>query len=148
MLIKQQKRYRRHQRVRSKIKGVAKLPRLCVFRSSKHIYAQLIDDEKGKTLIAIGDFKSKVSMRADGSPSHIGKSQKSKIQSKSQKLEKDEKTIVRSGKIAKAYEIGKALAEKAKEKKIEKVVFDRGGYKYHGRVRALAEGAREGGLKF
>ena len=106
MLEKQIKRKRRHKRVRAKIKGTAKVPRLCVFRSSKYIYAQIIDDEKGKTLVAV------------------------------------------NGKLASAAETGKSIAKKAIEKKINKVVFDRGGYKYHGKVKALADGAREGGLKF
>jgi len=117
MLEKRQKRYRRHRRVRARIKGTAKRPRLCVFRSAKHIYAQLIDDEKGRTIAAASNGELK-------------KSKKLKI------------------KKAKAFEVGKLIAEKAKAKKIEEVVFDRGGYQYHGRVKALAEGAREGGLKF
>jgi large subunit ribosomal protein L18 len=110
------KRKIRHKRIRSRINGTAKLPRFCVFRSNKHIYGQLIDDEKGKTLLVASDIeiKSKV------------KSQKSKI----------------------SEQVGRLLAKKAIEKKFEKVVFDRGGYKYHGRVKALAEGARKGGLKF
>jgi large subunit ribosomal protein L18 len=115
--IKRQKRLRRHKRVRAKIFGTAKVPRLCVFRSNKHIYAQLIDDEKGQTLVAASDLEFKKS-----------KSKKSKVD--------------------KAKEVGKLIAKKALEKKIEKVVFDRGGYRYHGRVKTLAEGAREGGLKF
>jgi len=106
MLEKQIKRKRRHKRVRAKIKGTAKVPRLCVFRSSKYIYAQLIDDEKGKTLASV------------------------------------------NGKLVFANEIGKLIAKKSIEKKINKVVFDRGGYKYHGKVKALADGAREAGLKF
>ena len=106
----------RHKRVRSKIKGTAKVPRLCIFRSNKHIYAQLIDDEKGKTTISAKDTEIKLK----------AKTPKSKI----------------------AYEIGKLLAKKALEKKFEEVVFDRAGYKYHGRVKALAQGVREGGLKF
>ncbi len=112
----QTKRYRRHKRVRAKIFGNAKVPRLGVFRSGLHIYAQVIDDEKGKTLLSASDRELK--------------------RKKGQK------------KIDRAKEVGKLIAKKALEKKIEKVVFDRGGYQYHGRVRALAEGAREGGLKF
>ncbi len=100
------KRLRRHKRVRAKIKGTAKVPRLCVFRSNKHIYGQLIDDEKGKILLSAKDN------------------------------------------IVIAKKVGKLLAEKAIVKKYKKVVFDRAGYKYHGRVKSLAEGAREGGLKF
>ena len=127
---KQEKRYRRHRRVRAKIKGTAKVPRLCVFRSNKHIYAQLIDDEKGKTLISASDLD-------------LGKS---KVKSPKLKVPKDKKPF--SGKEAVAYQVGQIIAKKALEKKFEKVVFDRGGYKYHGRVKVLAEGARENGLKF
>lgn len=108
MLKKQEKRYRRHKRVRSKISGTAKIPRLFVFKSNQYIYAHLIDDDKGKTIASVkGELN-----------------------------------------IKEAKKIGELIAKKAKEKKIEKVVFDRGGYKYHGKVKMLAEGAREGGLKF
>lgn len=126
MLEKQEKRNRRHRRVRAKISGTAKTPRLCVFRSAKHIYAQLINDEKRQTILSASDreLKGKGSIKKD----------------------KEEKT--ETHKISVAKELGKLIAEKAKENKIEKVVFDRGGYKYYGRVKALAEGAREGGLKF
>jgi len=115
MLKKQEKRYRRHQRIRSRIKGTEKCPRLSVFRSNKYIYAQLINDFDGKTLVSVSDVK-------------ISKS----------KLNKTEK----------AKEIGSLLAKKAIAQKIKKIIFDRGGYKYHGRIQAVAEGAREGGLKF
>jgi len=122
MLSKQQKRNRRHKKVRAKIKGTAKTPRLCIFRSNKHIYAQLIDDEKGKTLASVSDEE-------------IGKlAQKAKP--------------IEAGKLLIAHQAGKLLAEKAIKAGIKEIVFDRGGYKYHGRVKALAEGAREGGLKF
>ena len=114
MLEKQQKRYRRHHKIRAKIIGSKKCPRLSVFRSNQHIYAQLIDDEEGKTLANISDLKLKKNIK----------------------------------KIKAADEIGKLIAEKALEKKIKKVVFDRGGYKYHGRIKAVAEAARKGGLKF
>ncbi|MDD3170252.1 MAG: 50S ribosomal protein L18 [Candidatus Paceibacterota bacterium] len=116
MLEKKSKRIKRHRRVRAKIKGDSKKPRLCVFRSSNHVYAQLIDDNKGKTIIAVNDLD-------------LGKKAKEK-------------------KISIARQVGILLGEKAKEKKIGTVVFDRGGYKYHGRIKALAEGAREAGLKF
>ncbi len=106
---------RRQKRVRAKISGSLNKPRLCVFRSNKHIYAQLIDDVGKKTILSSSD----------------------------QKLKKGKKT-----KVDLAREIGKAIAQQALEKKIEKVIFDRGPYKYHGRVKAVAEGAREGGLKF
>jgi len=110
MAVKRYKtlREKRRVRIRAKIKGTKNRPRLSVFRSSKHIYAQLIDDEKGETLAAA-----------------LGGSN-----------------------VRTAGEVGKVLAEKALKLKIKKVVFDRGGYKYHGRVKALAEGAREGGLEF
>lgn len=105
---KHKKRYRCHRRIRAKIFGTAKKPRLCVFRSNQYIYAQLIDDDKGRTIaLAMGQAN-----------------------------------------IEQAKKVGKLIAKKAQEKKIERVVFDKGGYQYHGRVRALAEGAREAGLKF
>lgn len=137
--LKREKRVRRHRRVRAKISGTSKVPRLCVFRSAKHIYAQLIDDEKGKTLVSVSDLKIKgKSKRAK--PKTTKKPTSAKVSEG-----KEEK---RSGKIALAYEAGKLIAEKAIKKKIKKVVFDRGAYKYHGRVKAVAEGAREGGLIF
>ena len=114
MLKRQEKRLRRHKRVKAKMHGTSKKPRLCVFKSHQYIYVQLIDDDKAKTIAAANDQ-----------------------QLKSKKIKTD-----------KAKEVGKLIAKKALEKKIEKVVFDRGGYKYHGRVKAVAEGAREGGLKF
>src|SRR4030042_3618677 len=112
MLEKQEKRHKRHKKIRARVFGTKEKPRLCVFKSDKHIYAQLINDEKGKTIASVSDFNCK------------------KI------------------KTGKAKEIGKLIAKKAKDLKIEKVVFDRGGYKYHGQVKELAEGAREGGLLF
>jgi large subunit ribosomal protein L18 len=140
MLIKQQKRTRRHKRVRAKIKGTSEVPRLCVFRSSRHIYTQLIDDEKGKTILSASDFGLKKE----------NKTQKLNLKetSKSKTKKKDEKEREKTAKVNTAFLVGKLIAEKAKGKKIIKVVFDRGGYKYHGRVKAVAEGAREGGLKF
>lgn len=113
MLKKQIQRIKRHKRVRAKVSGTSKIPRLCVFRSNQHIYAQLIDDQKGKTVLNASDLEIKA-----------------------------------KGKANKAKEVGKLIAQKAVEKKISKVVFDRGGYQYQGRVKAVAEGAREGGLKF
>jgi len=138
MLEKQEKRARRHKRVRAKISGTKKIPRFCVFRSAKHIYGQLIDDEKGKTILNVNDLNVKKSNL---------KSQISKTQIKNQKSNEVE-AIARTGKVELAFRVGEMIAKKAVENKIEKVVFDRGGYKYHGRVKALAEGAREGGLKF
>ncbi len=131
MLKKHEKRNRRHKRVRAKVFGTVKIPRLCVFRSNQHIYSQLIDDDKGKIVLSASDVEIK----------------KSKPE-KSQTPKTENKEIKRTGKVAIAYEVGKLLAEKALKNKIKKLVFDRGGYKYHGRVRAVAEGARDAGLSF
>jgi len=131
MLEKQEKRHRRHKKIRAKVFGTADKPRLCVFRSEKHIYAQLIDDEKAKTIVTSSDLElkeDKSSFRPFVAAREFKKN--------------------RGTKIEKAKEIGKLIAKKAKDLKIERVVFDRGGYKYHGRVKAVAEGAREGGLIF
>lgn len=117
MLKKQEKRNRRHKRIKARISGTAKVPRLCVFKSSKHIYAQLIDDENNKILAVAADFEVKKAKKGNR-------------------------------KIDNAYGVGGLIAEKAKKLKIEKVIFDRGGFIFHGRVKALAEGARKGGLKF
>lgn len=119
---KKEKREKRHRRIRAKIQGTADRPRLCVFRSNKHIYAQLIDDQKGETLASANDLELDVK-----------KNKTSKSENRKVKL---------------AFEVGKLIAQKAKKKKIKKVVFDRGGYRYHGRLKALAKGARKGGLKF
>lgn len=116
--IKSAKRIRRKARVRAQVYGTAKRPRLSVFRSLKHISVQLIDDEKSKTLVSATSQEVK--------------------KKKSQKVKK----------VDLAFEVGKLLAKKALDKKIKVCVFDKSGYKYHGRVKAIAEGAREGGLKF
>lgn len=108
-------RERKHVRVRAKISGTPECPRLAVFRSNKHIEAQIIDDVKGVTLVSASSVAMKLS---------------------------------NGGNVEGAKLVGAKLAEVAKAKKISKVVFDRGGYIYHGRVAALAEAAREGGLKF
>ena len=107
-----EKRVRRHLRVRKKVTGSSDRPRLVVFRSLKHIYAQLVDDVSGKTLLTVSD---------------------SKLEGK---------------KSEKSAEVGKLLAARAKEAGVTSVVFDRAGYQYHGRVKAVADGAREGGLEF
>lgn len=120
---KRAKKIRRHLRIRAKIKGTEKVPRLAVFRSNAHIYAQLIDDDSGKTLASASDTEIK-SKKTGGVKGAIGR------------------------KISIAKAVGVLAAEKAKKLGLEKVVFDRGGVKYHGRVKAVAEGAREGGLKF
>lgn len=106
-------RQKRRLRIRGKIFGTAKRPRLSVFRSGKHTYAQLIDDDKGVTLAAVSDAAFKEGTKSE-----------------------------------RAYKVGEALAAAAQKKKIKVVVFDRGGYAYHGRIAAIAEGARKGGLEF
>jgi len=110
---KMQHRTRRHNKIRAKVSGSASMPRLCVFRSSKYIYAQLIDDENGVTMASVSDMG-----------------------------------IAGKNKTERAKTAGGVLAEAAKKKKIDKVVFDRGGFLYAGRVKALAESVREGGLVF
>jgi len=109
----------RHRRVRQKVTGTISRPRLCVFRSLNHIHAQLIDDSMGQTLVSMSTLDSQVRSKTDG----MGKSKKAEI-------------------------VGTLLAEKALNKGIKQVVFDRGGCKYHGRVKALAESARKAGLEF
>ena len=116
-ISRNQSRVRIHQRVRRKVRGTAERPRLCVFRSLHHIYAQVIDDTEGLTLAAASSADK--GARVSG-----------------------------GGNVAGAKAVGKLVAERAKEKGIQKVVFDRGGYLYHGRVKALAEAAREAGLEF
>ena len=106
----------RHERVRSKIVGTHDVPRLCVYRSNTNIYAQIIDDESGSTLVSASSL--------------------------------DKELKLKNNNIEAAQKVGESLAKKAKKAKIENVVFDRGGYMYHGRVKALAEAARENGLKF
>ena len=149
MINKREKRYRRHRRVRAKIKGTATRPRFSVFRSHQYIYGQLIDDEKGRTLINGSDLelekvksqKSKVKITA---PDFVFDEVKGGQAGQNPKLKQENI----KAKTDMAYQIGRLIAEKALEKGIKKVVFDRGGYKYHGRIKAMAEGAREGGLEF
>jgi large subunit ribosomal protein L18 len=125
MLIKDSKNATRekiHTRIRKKIAGTTERPRLNIFRSVNHIYAQVIDDSKHATVVSASSLE-------------FGK-------------EKDGKTHVTGGNVASAKQVGKTIAERAKAKGIDKVVFDRGGYLYHGRIKALAEAAREAGLQF
>lgn len=132
------KRQKRHRRIRAKIKGTAKVPRLYVFRSNKHIYGQLIDDEKGKTLLTAKDLEIK--------PAASPKGKQAGPPASTQRGEPKSEGF--GGKLLIAQQVGKLIAERAIKAGIKKVVFDRGGFRYHGRVKALAEGAREGGLKF
>lgn len=116
---KNKARLKRHLRVRKKIEGTTERPRLNIFRSSKHMYAQIIDDSKGITLVAASSQDKEL---------------------------KDQ--ISNGGNVESARKVGELIASRAKEKGIERVVFDRGGYLYHGRVQALADAAREAGLEF
>jgi large subunit ribosomal protein L18 len=118
---KKESREKRHRSLRKRIEGTAERPRLAIFRSSRHIYAQVIDDLQNKTLVGTSDLV----LERNGD-------------------DKDDK----GGKKTTAKKVGAAIAKKCLEKGIDKVVFDRAGFKYHGRVSALAEGAREAGLKF
>ena len=118
-LSKDQHRQRVHARVRTRIEGTPERPRLCVYRSLEHIYAQVVDDRAGKTLVSASSVDSET-----------------------------KKSLKGGGNIAAAKVIGKSIAERAKAAGISKVVFDRGGYKFHGRVKALADAAREAGLQF
>lgn len=129
---KRKKRERRHRRVRARIEGTALVPRLSVFRSSRHVWAQLIDDAAARTVAAAS------SKEFQGEPR--------KTKGKKQTKDKDQKTG--ASKTETAEKIGKIIAERALKKKITRAVFDRGGYKYHGAVKAVAEGARKGGLMF
>jgi len=116
-MIRRENRKKRHIRVRAKVIGTAKIPRVSVFRSSKRLFVQIVDDSAGKTIL-------------------------------SNKAEAGAKKRTEGGKTETARLVGETLAKKAVEAGISKVVFDRGGYKYHGRIKALAEGLRSGGLKF
>jgi large subunit ribosomal protein L18 len=139
---KNQKKQKRRKRTRSRIFGTEAKVRLSVFRSNKFIYAQLIDDEKGITLASVSDKELTASDLSGSGKSASSKSLKSKTKSiKSTVAEK-------LSKIERAKMVGELIAKKAIKRNIIKVVFDRGGYKYHGRVRTVAEGARKGGLKF
>ena len=114
---RQERRYRRHLRVRLRVAGNAERPRLVVYRSLKHIYAQLVDDQQGRALLGVTDTSEGI-------------------------------TGAEGNKTSRAKAVGQLLASRAKAAGITKVVFDRAGYQYHGRVKAVAEGAREGGLEF
>lgn len=115
---RQEARRKRHRRVRARVTGNAERPRLSVFRSARHIRAQIVDDGAGHTLAAASTLQRELETAMEG-----------------------------ADKTGKARAVGRALAERAKNVGVTRVVFDRGGYRFHGRVRALAEGAREGGLE-
>jgi large subunit ribosomal protein L18 len=119
---KDQTRQKVHTRIRKKLMGTTERPRLNVYRSVNHIYAQVIDDAKGTTLVAATSVEKGKGIKGDKRPT--------------------------GGNVSSAKDVGKLIAERAKEKGIKKVVFDRGGYLYHGRIKALADAARAAGLEF
>jgi len=116
--LKKEKRIKTHKRIRAKISGTSQIPRLSVFKSNKNLTVQLIDDENEKTILSLTTFNKDIKDKLNGKKSD------------------------------KAYELGALIAKQAKEKGIEKIVFDRGGFVFHGRIEKLAQGLREGGLKF
>jgi large subunit ribosomal protein L18 len=137
-----QSRLRRHLRVRKRLAGTSERPRLCVFRSANQIYAQIVDDAQGRTLVAassrdvdLAKVKATIAVPAEGA-------------------EGDDATplafrgLEANRRVQQAYKVGQLLAERASAAGLKRVVFDRGGYIYHGRVAALADGARKGGLDF
>lgn len=147
--VERYKRWRRHKRVRNKVKGTMERPRVCVFRSNVHIYAQLIDDETGRTLLSVSSLK----LEAAGSKKAEAKADKAEgKKAKAAKGDKDaakaDVALPNGKKTVLAREVGRLLAEAAQAKGFKKVAFDRGGYLYHGRVAALATSAREHGLEF
>ena len=135
-------RVRVHSRIRQKVRGTEERPRLAVFRSVKHIYAQLIDDRKGHTLAAASSGE-----KAGDKKSEEKKSSEKPVSEKKPEKASSEKAA-NGGNVAGAKQVGKLIAERAKAQGVTKVVFDRGGYLYHGRVKALADAAREAGLEF
>jgi large subunit ribosomal protein L18 len=130
---KNQKRDHIHDRIRKKMQGTAERPRLNVYRSLNHIYVQVIDDLHGQTLVSASSAEG---MKAEGK------------KAEGEKAEGEKKTRRTGGNVAAAKALGKVIAERAKAKGVNRVVFDRGGYIYHGRVKALADAAREAGLQF
>lgn len=145
------KRWRRHKRVRNRVVGTPERPRVCVFRSNTHIYAQIIDDTAGRTLVSVSSLKldapaAEAEPAAKPAAKPAGKGKKAKD---GEGAEGAASTASAAGrKTALAREVGRLLAEAAKEKGVSKVAFDRGGYLYHGRVAALADSARKHGLDF
>jgi large subunit ribosomal protein L18 len=159
-------RQRRHRRIRMRVAGTTQRPRICVFRSSVHIYAQIIDDSTGRTLVQASSLDKDVASVEPVLPAPAPVVVKEEVKEKVEKVEKGGKPGAdKGGKEAKAepkpaavteaskhvrlaQQVGTLLARRAQEKGIKAVVFDRGGYIYHGRVKALAESARAAGLEF
>ena len=138
---KDKKRQKRHWHIRHTVVGTADRPRVCVFRSNMHIYAQIVDDEQGRTLVAVSSLKMDPP-KAAPAPEETGDKGKKK-----KKGGKKPKAPDGAG-ILQAIEVGRKIAEVAKENGITRIRFDRGGYLYHGRVAALAGAMRKGGLEF
>lgn len=139
---KEYKRRRRHLHIRNRVTGTSERPRVCVFRSSKHIYAQIIDDVAQVTLASVS------SLKLDAPKAKPAEAEAPEEGGKKKKKKGGKKAPPAGTKVLQAREVGRLLAEAAKAKGIERIAFDRGGYLYHGRVAALAESAREHGLDF
>jgi large subunit ribosomal protein L18 len=137
-ITKNEKRGHIHDRIRKKMQGTAERPRLNVYRSLNHIYVQVIDDLHGKTLVSAST--------AEGQKAKSKKAEGKKAEDHEHEGKKAQRPS--GGNVASAKAVGKSIAERAKAQGVTKVVFDRGGYIYHGRVKALADAAREAGLKF
>ncbi|HEX5158808.1 MAG TPA: 50S ribosomal protein L18 [Ktedonobacterales bacterium] len=133
-----QARLRRHQRVRKKVSGTSQRPRLAVFRSATQIYAQVIDDTRNHTLVAA----------SSRDPQFAAEAKKTEALTESDETAAAIKGLTKNKRVVQAWQVGQVIAQRAKALGITAVVFDRGGYIYHGRVAALAEGARKGGLDF
>jgi large subunit ribosomal protein L18 len=143
------KRHRRHLRIRQSVIGTPEKPRLCVFRSARHIYAQIVDDTVGRTLVSASSLKLAPPPVAPPAEAATPKEQTKDTKSKGKEKEKKgKKTWTGGEKTVAAREVGRIIAEAAKEKGISAVCFDRGGYLYHGRIAALADAARKNGLVF
>ena len=134
-------RQRRHERVRRRVHGTPERPRLCVFRSLRHIYVQVIDDTQGRTLLAVSTLDPEVQTEANAAVA------RSEADHDKEKQDKSSTANIKA-KTQQAVAVGHVLARRALAAGIKSVVFDRGGYLYHGRVKALAEAARKGGLDF
>jgi large subunit ribosomal protein L18 len=142
-ITKNEKRGHVHNRIRKKMQGTAERPRLNVYRSLNHIYVQVIDDLHGKTLVSASTAEGN---KAEGKKAEGRKAEGKKADGAKSEGAKPARPT--GGNVASAKAIGKTIAERAKAKGVTKVVFDRGGYIYHGRVKAVADAAREAGLKF
>jgi large subunit ribosomal protein L18 len=145
---KEHRRKRRHLHVRRRLVGTPERPRVCVFRSNTHIYAQIIDDEQGKTLAAVSSLKLSLPKATPAAEQPADESDAKGQEGKKSKKKGGKKPKAEGAKILQAREVGKLVAAAAKEKGITAIRFDRGGYLYHGRVAALADEMRKGGLEF